>query len=40
MPKSDFNKVAVHGYSPVTLLHTFRKPFPRKTSRALGYFKI
>ena len=40
MPKCDFNKVASnfieialrHGYSPVDLLHIFRKPFPRNTS--------
>ena len=41
MPKCNFNKVAwqsnfikmtlQHGYSPVNLLHIFRKPFPKNT---------
>ena len=29
MPKCDFNKVALHGCSPVNLLHIFRTPFLR-----------
>ena len=32
MPKYDFNKVALHGYSPVNLVHIFRTPFPKNTS--------
>ena len=35
MLKCDFNKVALHGCSPVNLLHIFRTPFPRNTSRWL-----
>ena len=43
LPKCDFNKVAcnfieitiLHGYSPVDLLHIFRKSFPRNTSGRL-----
>ena len=38
MPKSDFNKVAVtlrHGCSPVNLLHIFRTPFTKNTSKRL-----
>ena len=27
MPKCNFNKVALHGCSPVNLLHNFRTPF-------------
>ena len=39
MPKCDFGmlckfiEIALrHGYSPVTLLHIFRTPFPKNTS--------
>ena len=35
MPKCDFNKVALHGYSPVNLLHIFRTAFLRSTSGGL-----
>ena len=39
MPKSDFNKVAEiairRGCSPVNLLHIFRTPFSKNTSRWL-----
>ena len=35
MPKSDFNKVAQHGCSPVNLLHIFRIPFFKNTSELL-----
>ena len=36
MPKYDFNKVAKQG---VNLLHIFRTPFPKNTSRGLLLFK-
>ena len=32
MPKCGFNKIDLHGCSPVNLLHIFRIPFPRNTS--------
>ena len=33
MPECDFNKITLrHGYSPVNLLHIFRKPFFKNTS--------
>ena len=45
MPRCDFNKVALlcnfievalrHGCSPVNLLHIFRTPFLRNTSKGL-----
>ena len=35
MPNCDFNKVAKHGCSPVSLLHIFRKPFPKNTAGRL-----
>ena len=35
MLKCDFNKVALHGCSPVNLLHIFRTPFPKNTSGQL-----
>ena len=35
MPKCDFNKVALHGCSPVNLLHIFGTPFPKNTSGRL-----
>ena len=38
MPKCDFNKVEIslrHGCCPVNLLHIFRTPFPKTTSRGL-----
>ena len=35
MPKCYFNKVAWHGCPPVNLLHIFRTPFSKKTSRGL-----
>ena len=38
MPKCDFNKVEItlrHGCSPVNLLHIFRTPCPRNTSKWL-----
>ena len=34
MPKRDFNKVAKNCFS-VSLLHIFRTPFPKKTSKGL-----
>ena len=34
MPKCDFNKVAKNCFS-VSLLHIFRTPFPKKTSKGL-----
>ena len=35
MLKCDFNKVALHGCSPVNLLHIFGAPFPKNTSGRL-----
>ena len=35
MPKCDFNKVALHGCSPVNLLHIFRTPFSKNTATRL-----
>ena len=35
MPKCDFNKVALHGCSPVNLLYIFRTSFPKNTSGGL-----
>ena len=31
MPKCDFNKVALHGCTPVNLLHIIRTPFTKNT---------
>ena len=35
MPRCDFNKVALHGCSPVNVLHIFRTSFPRNTYEGL-----
>ena len=35
MPKPDFDKVALHGCSPVNSLCIFRIPFRQNTSRGL-----
>ena len=35
MPKCNFNKVALHEWFPVNLLHIFRTPFPKDTSGRL-----
>ena len=38
MSKSDFNKVAKHGCSPVKLLHIFRTPFLANTTVELNLY--
>ena len=40
IPKWDFNKVALHGLSPVNLLDTFRISFPKNTSGWLLLEKV
>ena len=40
MPKSDFNKVAKHGCSPVNLVHIFRTTFIENTSGGLQQYVL